>query len=302
MAKVRIKYIIPEDGDEIDHPNVFTLQSSSSTVTLRDIKKSFPLSNNGSSSEFHFRFLKLLSPENKVWLDLINDSDVLPSVNGSIFAKVSRISSSSTSNTAAINNNVASPNINKISKSTNVPPPSTTPSNSTPKVHHEANLLGVDDNFHSNNSTTNGNGSASGGPFNLLDTSDFDTNHKNAKNDLLDMTSSSSNPPVDLFGSTFTTSSPLSMSTGPTGTGTLGKSVSQKQPVMNTNNNGLKNSISVDRGIDNISNNISPQNQPPSTIRASIQQQPTKNQSPPQAMRGQVHDPFGGIGDFGLKK
>ena len=91
--------------------NVFTLQSSSQNVTLKDIKKSFPLSSStdGSScNEFHFRFLKLLNPENKVWLDLMNDSDILATINGSIFAKVSRISPVSPS-TSPINDNRVSP-------------------------------------------------------------------------------------------------------------------------------------------------------------------------------------------------
>lgn len=37
--KTSVLYYIPEDGDEVDHPNVMTLDKSASQVTLKDIKK-----------------------------------------------------------------------------------------------------------------------------------------------------------------------------------------------------------------------------------------------------------------------
>lgn len=78
-----IKYFIPEDGDEQNHPNVYSLDSSQ--PKLFEIKKSFPI-----SGEYHFRFLKNVA-ELVVWMDVLDDSCVVPSFQGSIFAKVSRI-------------------------------------------------------------------------------------------------------------------------------------------------------------------------------------------------------------------
>jgi|LauGreSBDMM110SN_4_FD.fasta_scaffold79385_1 hypothetical protein len=40
-----IKYIIADDGDEISHPNIYTINSSSSSITLDIIKKVLNLYN-----------------------------------------------------------------------------------------------------------------------------------------------------------------------------------------------------------------------------------------------------------------
>ncbi len=34
-----VYYVIPEDGDDIEHPNYFSLPSTVSSPTLKDIKK-----------------------------------------------------------------------------------------------------------------------------------------------------------------------------------------------------------------------------------------------------------------------
>ena len=34
-----IQYYIPEDGDDVDHPNVYTLEKKMSAVTLADIRE-----------------------------------------------------------------------------------------------------------------------------------------------------------------------------------------------------------------------------------------------------------------------
>ena len=34
-----IQYYIPEDGDEIDHPNVYTIEKKMNTVTLADVRE-----------------------------------------------------------------------------------------------------------------------------------------------------------------------------------------------------------------------------------------------------------------------
>lgn len=75
-----IKYFIPEDGDDQQHPNVFQIQSSK--PTLDQIKKSFPL-----PGLYHFRFLKVINGI-KVWLDTVDGNINVPVHDGSITAKV----------------------------------------------------------------------------------------------------------------------------------------------------------------------------------------------------------------------
>ncbi len=90
-AMVYVKYFVPEDGDEQSHPNVFKVQgcSSVSALTLGLLKKSFPV-----EGAYHFRFLTSLpGNKTKVWLDILEDSSSVPTVEGNseVFAKVSRI-------------------------------------------------------------------------------------------------------------------------------------------------------------------------------------------------------------------
>mmetsp|Transcript_9665 Transcript_9665/g.11004 ORF Transcript_9665/g.11004 Transcript_9665/m.11004 type:complete len:198 (-) Transcript_9665:684-1277(-) len=80
-----ILYFIPEDGDVESSPNVFSL-SSSSPVSLGEIKKNFPL-----PGAYHFRFKKAFK-NTYVWLDVNNDEDLAPVHDGVILSKVSRLS------------------------------------------------------------------------------------------------------------------------------------------------------------------------------------------------------------------
>lgn len=82
-----VKYFIPEDGDEQGHPNVFRIGLSQPTVA--DIKSAFPV-----PGRFHLRFLKEIGSQT-VWFDINDDSVLVPMHRGSIFIKVSRIPSSS---------------------------------------------------------------------------------------------------------------------------------------------------------------------------------------------------------------
>ena len=105
-----IKYIIADDGDEISHPNIYTINSSSSSITLDIIKKVCIYTNNYFEiyyynyyyyyywktfplpGEYYFRFLTLLGND-KVWLDFNdNNGSSVPLFDGGIFAKVSRLS------------------------------------------------------------------------------------------------------------------------------------------------------------------------------------------------------------------
>lgn len=268
MTQIRVKYIIPEDGDDIEHPNVFTLPSSvsSNNITLNDIKKSFPLSTRG---EYHFRFLKALNPENKVWLDITNDTDVLPIVNGAMFAKVSRITNGSI--------NVNNTN-NSISPTNRVQPTVAPPVLHQP--HQEGNLLGDDLGY---NSTPKAvplkpvrtiSASSSAPAVNLLDTGDFSA-ATSKNNDLLDMSMAGHNSAhVDLFGS-----SPPSFP----------NKTLQQAPIMHSQQ-------PQQRGIGISQQQSSPQQT--QRVVGMSQQQEQRKESPPQQLRGKTHDAFSGLGDF----
>lgn len=98
----RIKYFIPEDGDEFDHPNVFTLTSNGGSPTLLDVKRSFPV-----PGRYHFRFLRTLN-DTKVWIDLANENDSVPIFDGQIIAKISRLSGPNTTTNAASSRSIPS--------------------------------------------------------------------------------------------------------------------------------------------------------------------------------------------------
>jgi hypothetical protein len=86
---IKVKYIIPEDGDEYDHPNIMKITpSNKSSPTLADFKRHFSV-----PGEYHFRFLSIIG-ESRVWKDIISDNEVLPTFEGQIFTKATRIRSS----------------------------------------------------------------------------------------------------------------------------------------------------------------------------------------------------------------
>lgn len=88
-----IKYFIPEDGDDQQHPNVFRLSTTNneSIPSLLEIKKKFPV-----PGEYHFRFLTTVG-KYTVWLDMVEPSGAVPVYQGTIFTKVTRVVSSSSS-------------------------------------------------------------------------------------------------------------------------------------------------------------------------------------------------------------
>lgn len=105
-----VKYIIPEDGDEVQHPNVFSMQGSSSSLTLGALKRSFPL-----PGSYHFRFLHSSGSE-KVWLDVSDDGASVPSGDDGIFAKISRIANSNGNGIAPINTQTLAPPSDKSAR------------------------------------------------------------------------------------------------------------------------------------------------------------------------------------------
>mmetsp|Transcript_987 Transcript_987/g.1242 ORF Transcript_987/g.1242 Transcript_987/m.1242 type:complete len:300 (-) Transcript_987:174-1073(-) len=87
-----IRYFIPSDGDDPDHPNVFSLHNPSSSLRLHDIKQSFPL-----PGKFHFRFKKKFGSTH-VWVDVVNEQQVVPQYEGQVVAKVERLGGGEPSN------------------------------------------------------------------------------------------------------------------------------------------------------------------------------------------------------------
>jgi len=85
-GRTAVFYYVPEDGDEEDHPNFFTIGRAANKVRLGDVKKAFPL-----PGGYHFRFKKTFK-STFVWLDVLDDYDVVPRFDGQIVAKVSRLS------------------------------------------------------------------------------------------------------------------------------------------------------------------------------------------------------------------
>jgi len=82
-----IFYYLPEDGDEEEHPNMFSVNGKS--LTLRDVREAFPL-----EGGFHFRFKKQYKGT-FVWLDVFQDLAAVPTYDGVIVSKVTRLSTSS---------------------------------------------------------------------------------------------------------------------------------------------------------------------------------------------------------------
>jgi hypothetical protein len=89
-----IKYIVPEDGDEQAHPNVFTMAAAAGAPppSLGAVKRAFPL-----PGTFHFRCLRTINAMT-VWLDAVDDTAAVgASADGTIFLKATRISAAAPS-------------------------------------------------------------------------------------------------------------------------------------------------------------------------------------------------------------
>ncbi|KAJ1448053.1 hypothetical protein M885DRAFT_540456 [Pelagophyceae sp. CCMP2097] len=84
VRKERVRYVVPEDGDDFEHPNVFELQNTS-VLRLGDVRRAFPL-----RGAFHFRFKRKVAGL-VIWADAAGDAAEVPRFEGIVFAKVSRV-------------------------------------------------------------------------------------------------------------------------------------------------------------------------------------------------------------------
>ena len=80
-----IYYHIPEDGDTLTDINAFAIPKHQDEVTLSDIRGLFPI-----EGDYHFRFRNRVAG-NAVWLDVGNEASTLPTYEGKIIVKVTRI-------------------------------------------------------------------------------------------------------------------------------------------------------------------------------------------------------------------
>ena len=85
METLRVKYIVPEDGDNVEHPNVFRMRVQGEILTLHSLRQQFPV-----PGQYQFRFLSSFGGMN-VWRDLTDDNDCVPAQNGTIFIKANRL-------------------------------------------------------------------------------------------------------------------------------------------------------------------------------------------------------------------
>jgi hypothetical protein len=98
----RVYYYIPEDGDDEEHPNAFSIAGvqQDAQVTLAHVKEAFPL-----PGAYHFRF-KTQFKSTFVWMDVMDDAKRVPvAKDGKVMCKVSRLQSAGGSRRRSGNNN-----------------------------------------------------------------------------------------------------------------------------------------------------------------------------------------------------
>jgi len=82
-----IRYHIPGDGDDAEHPNIFRLPGKipPQGVQLKHIIKAFPV-----PGEYNFRF-KAYVRSKLVWMDVFDADAVVPTIDGQVVMKVARV-------------------------------------------------------------------------------------------------------------------------------------------------------------------------------------------------------------------
>ena len=85
MSRTLVHYVIPEDGDDFEHPNVFAVQIGLKRLAIKDVVDKFPL-----PGEYHFRF-KSTFKKTFVWEDAVDFSAPVPTYQGQVSLKVSRL-------------------------------------------------------------------------------------------------------------------------------------------------------------------------------------------------------------------
>ena len=123
----RIRYHVPEDGDDAAHPNVFELVSEGA-VRVGDVRRHFPL-----PGRFHLRFRRRVAGL-EVWADAADDAAPAPRLQGRILVKASRLAGDAARAPAR-----PPPSPRRAS----APPPARPPPPPPPPPPRETNLLGL---------------------------------------------------------------------------------------------------------------------------------------------------------------
>jgi len=93
---VQVFYFVPEDGDDVNHPNCLLLPrtsvSSFGTIDIEEIEIALPL-----PGAYHFRLRKQLNHNrsdnhSEVWIDIEKGSEIPVPISSGIFLKATRLS------------------------------------------------------------------------------------------------------------------------------------------------------------------------------------------------------------------
>lgn len=86
MSSTLIFYHIPEDCDDQEEPNAYSMDKPIDQITLLDIKTSFPV-----EGTYQFRF-KVIYNKVSVWLDIDDDTGKIPQYSNMIIIRATRLS------------------------------------------------------------------------------------------------------------------------------------------------------------------------------------------------------------------
>lgn len=90
-----IYYVVPEDEDDFEHPNVFAIHKGVKQLTVGDVVDAFPL-----PGVYHFRF-KTEFMKTFVWEDGVDMGSTVPTYKGGVSLKVARLRPTDNSNNPA---------------------------------------------------------------------------------------------------------------------------------------------------------------------------------------------------------
>ena len=168
-----IYYVIPEDDDDFEHPNVFAIHKSVKQLTIGEVVEAFPL-----PGVYHFRF-KTAFMKTFVWEDGVDMGSIVPTYKGGVSLKVSRLRP--VDNTRNNNNNPADEYVYVEKKSRNETRRNNNNNNNNNinNKYSDSNVKTVNRNKNKNNNNNNNK--------NVNNRQDDGPQRRNSTDDLLDM-------------------------------------------------------------------------------------------------------------------
>ena len=142
-----IYYVIPEDDDDFEHPNVFAIHKSVKQLTIGEVVEAFPL-----PGVYHFRF-KTAFMKTFVWEDGVDMGSIVPTYKGGVSLKVSRLRP--VDNTRNNNNNPADEYVYVEKKSRNETRRNNNNYNNNNNKYSDSNVKTVNRNKNNNNNNNN---------------------------------------------------------------------------------------------------------------------------------------------------